>query len=513
MKTKKIGDFIVIFVMANPRLLKSQKNKPVLIHDDFLYQRHSANKVNTVIYWRCHNRGSCDARCSTTANLENIQIKTSGSRKHTHAPDVASVAVRTFLSQLKEYATNAPNEGASNIVRDHVATIDNEEVLAMMPERNDLRRTVNRVQNKTRPPLPKRINDIEIPRRYRRTKTGQRFLMHDSGADDPNRILIFTTVANMQKLAASIIMFSDGTFKIVPHQFLQLMTIHGIYKGFCFPFVYVLTVNRTEETYSNVYTELKAFAVRHNLNLNPPHLMSDFEIANINACREAFPQAQIHSCLFHFEQSMFKNIQKLELVQYYRDLENPEIRNSLLQFMALPFVPLDEILTVFNELKDDAPDEVEDFVQYLERTYVKGRPARGRRRAVPPRFPPKTWCVYDLVLNQLHRTNNVVESYHSKYQKMVKSHHLNIWKFIEYMQKDQRDTEQLCQQLDLGHTRIKQQISKKSKRNQERILRRVQRYQEFKDEDDIPRYLRGIAYYIRVSNEPEDENNEESDQE
>ena len=92
------------------------------------------------------------------------------------------------------------------------------------------------------------LEDIEIMRRYRRKKSGQRFLMHDSGPADPSRILIFTTVQNTQRLAASKVIFTDGTFKIVPRQFLQLMTVHGDFKGYSFPFVYVLSVKKNEET-------------------------------------------------------------------------------------------------------------------------------------------------------------------------------------------------------------------------------------------------------------------------
>lgn len=102
----------------------------------------------------------------------------------------------------------------------------------------------------------------------------------------------------------------------------------------------------------------------------------------------------------------------------------------------------------------------------------------------------------------MQRTNNVVESYHSKYQKMVKTHHLNIWKFSDYMKKDQHDTEQTCIQLDNEHTRIRQQISKKSRKNQERIEMRARRYQQFKDAEEIPKYLRGIACNIRIRGAP-----------
>ena len=70
------------------------------------------------------------------------------------------------------------------------------------------------------------------------------------------------------------------------------------------------------------------------------------------------------------------------------------------------------------------------------------------------------------------------------------------------MRTDQHDTEQVCTQLVFEHTRVRQQSGKKSRENQARIERRVRRYQEFKTANEIPKYLRGIAYNIRVRGTP-----------
>jgi hypothetical protein len=44
--------------------------------------------------------------------------------------------------------------------------------------------------------LPTARHGFEIPDQYTKTTDGRRFLFHDSGVDDCNRILIFTTDDN-----------------------------------------------------------------------------------------------------------------------------------------------------------------------------------------------------------------------------------------------------------------------------------------------------------------------------
>ena len=74
--------------------------------------------------------------------------------------------------------------------------------------------------------------------------------------------------------------------------------------------------------------------------------------------------------------------------------------------MALPFIPLQDVQEVWELLYDNMQEEIIELASYVETTYVTGRPARGRRRAVPPRFAPETWNVYELVINGRQRTSS-----------------------------------------------------------------------------------------------------------
>lgn len=50
--------------------------------------------------------------------------------------------------------------------------------------------------------------------------------MHDPGADDPGRFLVFVTQENLKNLIQYREWFVDGTLKIAAHLFYYIYTIH-----------------------------------------------------------------------------------------------------------------------------------------------------------------------------------------------------------------------------------------------------------------------------------------------
>lgn len=66
--------------------------------------------------------------------------------------------------------------------------------------------------------------------------------------------------------------------------------------------------------------------------------------------------------------------------------ENPEVWAAIQWLMALQFIPLNDIEEVFDLIMDSIPDEVLELAEYIEHTYVRGWPARGRLQAVLPRY-------------------------------------------------------------------------------------------------------------------------------
>lgn len=66
--------------------------------------------------------------------------------------------------------------------------------------------------------------------------------MHDSGAQDEKRILIYTTDDNIHYISASTTRFTDGIFKMTPTHVTQLFTVHSLVLGYTMPLIYALTM-------------------------------------------------------------------------------------------------------------------------------------------------------------------------------------------------------------------------------------------------------------------------------
>lgn len=85
--------------------------------------------------------------------------------------------------------------------------------------------------------------------------------MHDSGPGD-NRILLFSTVTNLQFMSNCDCRYADGAFHTTPLPFIQLYTIHGVQYSNVISTVNALLSNKTEETEaSRIEARTSTFAV------------------------------------------------------------------------------------------------------------------------------------------------------------------------------------------------------------------------------------------------------------
>ena len=112
-------------------------------------------------------------------------------------------------------------------------------------------------------------------------------------------------------------------------------------------------------------------------------------------------------------------------VQYgraYNDPDDETVRVYTHAMLALAYVPEAEVGRLFQLLSDDAPDCMTPLFKYFDRYYVTGVPARGRRRAVQPRYPPAIWNQYEAVVANSHKMNNVSEGWHNCFCIIIAKH-------------------------------------------------------------------------------------------
>lgn len=118
--------------------------------------------------------------------------------------------------------------------------------------------------------------------------------------DERDRVMVFGTRNNLRLLGKSVKWFSDGTFKVAPLLFLQLLTIHGMFNDHAVPFIYALLTGKLEELYFEVFDVIKSTCGEFRIYFpDPATLLCDFELPIINACQRAFRNSVMRLCHFH----------------------------------------------------------------------------------------------------------------------------------------------------------------------------------------------------------------------
>ena len=178
------------------------------------------------------------------------------------------------------------------------------------------------------------------------------------------------------------------------------------------------------------------------LDINPSLCMVDFETANMTVIWLFLPNAQVQGCLFHFLQSLWQKISSLGLTPKYTTTERNTSKYASM-FFGLPFASLEDVNETFEYIVENAGENLDNLMHYAERVHVCGRRGRGRRRPEAPKFPSETWNVRTSVLNSDHWTNNAVEGWHSKFQKLMLVHHPSIWRFSEVLKDEEQSNGQV----------------------------------------------------------------------
>ena len=194
--------------------------------------------------------------------------------------------------------------------------------------------------------------------------------------------------------------------------------IHVLKNGQALPMVFAMLPDNTAATYERLFRSV----LQNKPELNPATVMTDFEAAARQAVSRVFPNAQIHGCLFHLGQSVWRRIQNDGLQQLYS--EDTDFALHLRLLTALAFVPVADVETAFDFVASNFPAEAASVLDYFEDVYICQPTRRGKRRAVL--FPPNSWNIHDCVVNDLPRTNNSVEDWHQAFQRSIGCHHPNL---------------------------------------------------------------------------------------
>ncbi len=314
-----------------------KRGKSNVIADGFRYsldkkRTTAAGVVNS--YWRCVTPG-----CSGRLVLHDDTI--SNTPSHNHGEQRAEITVHKAKKLLKHRAATS-DMTTKHIVASAVAGLDFECRAKLGCRTNCLekmarsaRHTANRHPNN-----PTSLETLSIPPSYLQSQTGDNLLLWDSGwSSNLRRSYLFGTNDNMNILGSCNDLIVDGTFKVAPDLFTQLLTVHGITDDhYRLPLAYGLLPGKRQEHYQNLLDELDSFGP-----FQPDTVLADFELGLRNAIEEVWPSSTVRGCCFHFKQALWRNFHLFDLT--------PDIRKSFQRIGAFHFLPLEDIPDAWDELK------------------------------------------------------------------------------------------------------------------------------------------------------------------
>ncbi|CAG0905533.1 unnamed protein product, partial [Darwinula stevensoni] len=130
--------------------------------------------------------------------------------------------------------------------------------------------------------------------------------------------------------------------------------------------------------------------------------------------------------------SVWRKIQDSCLKPRYEN--DPEFRLQMKSLPALSFVPPAKVEDAFNDLVATMPNTALPVLSYFEDNYIR-RVMRGSHQ-IPPLFEPGLWNNYNRVLQDLPRTTNAVEGFHSSFLKNCDGLHLNFFTYLRRLQQE-----------------------------------------------------------------------------
>ncbi|CAG8700920.1 12166_t:CDS:2 [Gigaspora margarita] len=213
-------------------------------------------------YWCCEKRKSNKYKGHATTVFINSLHYLKKFNDHNYVLQASSAEVARSIAFIRDRAHETNNQ-PTQIIQNTIINIP-KEIYSYVPSQNACDSTLS----------------------------GEDFLVRDSVIKD-ERILLFTTKANIQHLSKSSYWMMDGTFKTVPTIFRQLYTIHApIEVGDntrVLPLVYALMTKKSEDLYRALFQDLIEFTKENNILLGPTTILTDFELAAINASHIEFP--------------------------------------------------------------------------------------------------------------------------------------------------------------------------------------------------------------------------------
>ena len=205
----------------NYTLLTTERNGAKLEFENFTYTKKRKNENTQITTWRCTDR-----RCKGTGKTIEGSFEFLLTNPHYHEANPAKKELVEIEKAIENRAVQSLEP--PRVVVQMSTNNSTGEAVAQMPNQRTMVRRIQRRRVVAHIPNPLSTSVLNVPDDLKTTIRGEPFYAFDSGKENPNRFIIFTTTQNLDELEFSAKWAVDGTFAVCPSLFYQLYTMHGI---------------------------------------------------------------------------------------------------------------------------------------------------------------------------------------------------------------------------------------------------------------------------------------------
>lgn len=283
---------------------QNKKPKPFLKGHSYREDGKANKKTHTQRYRCCRKK----CRASFILYIETKKMKSSN-LEHNH-PEMTEGQVAAAIAKREMYEQSRDFDSDPGQIIHSVGSTLPACAHPHMPSDKTLKRTIRSITARIGPKNPTDLSELVIPEQFRKTLTGEDWLIHDSlvDPDDPqSRILVFATSKMLERVSCAEVLSCDGKFSKMPNMFKQLYTVQILHHGKTFPAVYAFLPDKEQETYTELFRVILDQIDQRAFQLAcPDSIVLDFECGAINAVKDQLPQTKIMGCFFHLTQNVYR---------------------------------------------------------------------------------------------------------------------------------------------------------------------------------------------------------------
>lgn len=254
-----------------------------------------------------------------------------------------------------------------------------------------------------------KANEVEVPLKF------QDFLLADyQNLEENTRIIVFCSKESRDIIPNIKEYFVDGTFFSCPSPFVQMYSFHGdinstITNTNAKPLIFALMTDRKEHSYYILLSLIKSQIPQW----EPIKVHCDYEKGAINAFLKVFPNIIVKGCYYHWTRNIWRKAKSLG------NTKTKAERRIVGLTAVLPLLPSENIREGFEYVKSECAvgSRMGKFINYVERFWFRV-------------YSPEIFSVF----GERHRTNNILEGYHSKLNKLVNKNTVTVMRLLNVLQ-------------------------------------------------------------------------------